>query len=50
MPAGFTATGTPVGVQLVGRHRAEADLLAMAKGFEAVTGYSGVRPRLPASA
>lgn len=50
MPAGFTGTGTPVGVQLVGRHRAEADLLAMAKGFEAVTGYSGVRPRLPASA
>ena len=47
MPAGFTATGTPVGVQLVGRHRAEADLLAMAKGFEAVTGYAAMRPRLP---
>ena len=47
MPAGFTATGTPVGVQLVGRHRAEADLLTMAKGFEAVTGYAALRPRLP---
>jgi amidase len=49
MPAGFTATGTPVGVQLVGRHRAEADLLSMAKGFEAVTGYGALRPRLPVS-
>ena len=47
MPAGFTATGTPVGVQLVGRHRAEAELLAMAKGFEAVTGYAAMHPRLP---
>ena len=47
MPAGFTATGTPVGVQLVGRHRAEAELLAMAKGFETVTGYAAMRPRLP---
>lgn len=49
MPAGFTGTGTPVGVQLVGRHRAEADLLGMAKGFEAVTGYAAVHPRLPLS-
>ena len=49
MPAGFTATGTPIGIQLVGRHRAEADLLAMAKGFEAVTGYAAMRPRLPLS-
>ena len=46
MPAGFTSAGTPIGVQLVGRHRAELDLLSMAKGFETVTGHAGVHPRL----
>ncbi len=46
LPAGFGAAGTPVGVQLVGRHRAEADLLAMAKGFEAATGFGRQRPDL----
>ena len=44
MPAGFTAAGTPIGVQFVGRHRAERELLGLAKGFEAVTGYARVRP------
>jgi amidase len=39
LPAGFCAAGTPVGVQLVGRHRAESELLALAAGFEAVTGF-----------
>ena len=47
MPAGFTAAGTPVGVQLVGRHRGEADLLAVGKAFEAITGYAGMHPVLP---
>lgn len=47
MPAGFTGTGTPVGVQIVGRHRAERELLGIAKGFEAVTGYAAMPPRLP---
>ena len=40
MPAGFTAAGTPLGVQIVGRHRAERELLAIAKGFETATGYA----------
>lgn len=44
MPAGFCAAGTPVGVQLVGRHRAERELLGLAAGFEAVTGYAERRP------
>jgi len=44
MPAGFTAAGTPVGVQLVGRHRAERELLGMAKGFESVTGFASRHP------
>lgn len=44
LPAGFCAAGTPVGVQLVGRHRAERELLGLAAGFEAVTGYAMRRP------
>jgi amidase len=40
MPAGFSRAGTPVGVQFVGRHRAEAELLGLAAGFEAVTGFA----------
>jgi amidase len=44
MPAGFCSAGTPVGVQLVGRHRAERELLGLAAGFEAVTGYAQRRP------
>jgi len=46
MPAGFTAAGTPLGVQIVGRHRAERELLAIAKGFETATGYGSRRPEL----
>ncbi|MGI8415604.1 MAG: amidase family protein, partial [Nakamurella sp.] len=46
MPAGFTAAGTPVGVQLVGRHRAERALLGMAKCFESVTRHALRRPAL----
>lgn len=46
MPAGFCAAGTPVGVQFVGRHRAEAELLGLAAGFEAVTGFA---KRIPAA-
>ena len=47
MPAGFTESGTPLGVQIVGRHRAERELLSIAKGFESATGYGSRRPRLP---
>ncbi|MGS0686023.1 amidase [Nakamurella sp. GG22] len=46
MPAGFTDSGTPLGVQFVGRHRAERDLLALAKGFEAATHYADRRPHI----
>jgi len=46
MPAGFTAAGTPVGVQFVGRHRAERELLSIAKGFERATGHASRRPQL----
>lgn len=44
MPAGFCSAGTPVGVQFVGRHRGERELLGLAAGFEAVTGFAKRRP------
>jgi amidase len=46
VPAGFTAAGLPVGLQLVGRRRADWDLLAVAHAFESATGYAA---RLPES-
>lgn len=36
VPAGFTADGLPVGLQLVGRHRGERGLLAIARAVERV--------------
>jgi amidase len=46
VPGGFSAAGTPMGLQIVGRHRQERELLAIAKGFEAITGYGRRRPEL----
>jgi amidase len=43
VPAGFTAEGLPVGLQLVGRHRGEIALLRLAAAFEDATGL-GQRP------
>jgi len=48
VPAGFTPDGLPVGLQLVGRWRAEWPLLAVAHAFEAATGYAKIAPSLPA--
>ncbi|HEY6277998.1 MAG TPA: amidase [Streptosporangiaceae bacterium] len=49
VPAGFTPGGLPVGLQLVGRWRADWPLLGMAHAFEAATGYAQVAPSLPIS-
>lgn len=46
VPAGFTASGLPVGLQLVGRRRDDWNLLAVARAFESATGYAA---RVPAS-
>jgi len=47
VPAGFTAGGVPVGLQLVGRRRGDWDLLAVARAFESASGYAA---RVPESA
>jgi amidase len=48
VPAGFTPDGLPVGLQLVGRRRADWHLLSVAAAFEAATGYAQTAPSLPA--
>ena len=47
VPAGFTPDGLPVGLQLVGRRRADWHLLAVAAAFEKVTSYAQTAPSLP---
>jgi amidase len=47
LPAGFTATGLPVGVQLVARPRGEAELLSFAAQLEAILDLGSNRPILP---
>jgi amidase len=44
VPAGFTPGGLPVGLQLVGRRRADWPLLQVAHAFEAATGHGQVLP------
>jgi amidase len=44
MPCGFTATGLPVGLQVVAPPRGEARLLAGAKVLEDILGLTGLTP------
>jgi amidase len=44
VPAGFTASGLPVGLQIVARHAGERKLLEIAHGYEQATGFSRRRP------
>ena len=44
LPAGFTADGRPVGLQLVGRPRGEAALLSAAAALEAVLNLARLTP------
>lgn len=46
VPAGFTPAGLPVGLQLVGRRRADWRLLAVAAAFEQATGHARAAPSL----
>jgi amidase len=44
VPAGFTAEGLPVGIQIVGRHHADFAVLQLAHAFEQATGFGLKRP------
>ena len=46
LPAGFTSEGLPVGLQLVGRQRAELALLRLAAAIEQATGVGRRAPEL----
>ena len=44
VPAGFSAGGLPVGLQIVGRHRGDWSVLQMAHAFEQTTRHGARRP------
>lgn len=46
VPAGFTEDGLPVGIQVVGRYRADLAVLQLAHAFEGATGVWKRRPAL----
>jgi amidase len=46
VPAGFSASGLPVGLQIVGRHHDEWSVLQLAHAFEQATRYREQRPSL----
>ena len=46
VPCGFTADGLPVGIQIVGRHRGEEELLKFAHSFEQVMDLRGRHPKI----
>jgi aspartyl-tRNA(Asn)/glutamyl-tRNA(Gln) amidotransferase subunit A len=48
MPCGLTSKGLPIGIQLIGRHFREGDLLSIAHNLERAIGFD-VRPRPLAS-
>ncbi|MGY4320042.1 amidase [Bradyrhizobium sp. JR3.5] len=49
LPCGFTASGLPIGLQMVAKPRAEAQLLAGAKVLEDILGVRGTTPIDPRS-
>jgi amidase len=44
VPAGFSSGGLPVGLQIVGRHRADWSVLQLAYAFEQETRHASRRP------
>jgi amidase len=46
MPCGYTPEGLPVGLQIVGRHRAEFSVLQLAHAFEHATLSSRRKPSI----
>jgi amidase len=46
VPAGFTPEGLPVGLQVVGRHHHDFEVLQLAHAFERATGFGRRRPEV----
>jgi amidase len=46
VPAGFTAEGLPVGIQIVGRDKQDFSVLQLAHAFEQATGFGKKRPAI----
>lgn len=46
VPAGFTAEGLPVGIQIVGRYRDDFSVLQLGHAFENATGFGKRRPKI----
>ena len=46
VPGGFTPEGLPVGVQIVGRNKADFGVLQMAHAFEQATGFGNKHPAI----
>ena len=44
LPAGFLADGRPLGFQLFGQQRHDAELLSIGRAFQEVTDYHAKRP------
>jgi amidase len=44
VPAGFTRSGLPVGIQIVGRHRGDWSVLQLGYAFEQATNHGQRRP------
>jgi len=48
VPAGFTRTGLPIGLQIIGQAFAEETILRVAKAYEAATSWRERKPPLEA--
>jgi amidase len=46
IPCGFSPQGLPVGLQIVGRHHRDFDVLSLAYAFESATEYYRIHPEL----
>ncbi len=46
VPCGFTSDGLPIGLQIVGRHQRDFDVLRLAFAFEQATQHGRIRPQL----
>lgn len=46
VPAGFTSEGLPIGIQIVGRHQHDFEVMQLAYAFEQATAFGNLRPPL----